>query len=60
MPFTKAGWSWSLVKQPIRTNMKNETGIDRDVYKHLDIRRGTSMRDRELFDSVDGGSPRDT
>ncbi|MEM4004817.1 MAG: hypothetical protein QXM43_04185 [Desulfurococcaceae archaeon] len=22
-------------------------GVDRDVYKHTDIRRGTSMRDRE-------------
>ncbi|MEM1962072.1 MAG: hypothetical protein QW564_04280 [Sulfolobales archaeon] len=27
---------------------------------YSDIRGGTSMRDRELFDSVDGGSPRDT
>ncbi|MEM0284713.1 MAG: hypothetical protein QXU85_03665 [Sulfolobales archaeon] len=26
---------------------------------YSDIRRGTSMRDRELFDNVDGGSPRD-
>ncbi|MEM0196453.1 MAG: hypothetical protein QXK66_02320 [Sulfolobales archaeon] len=34
-------------------------GIDRNVYKHLDIRRGTSMRNREPLDSIDGGSPRD-
>ncbi|MEM1962366.1 MAG: hypothetical protein QW564_05950 [Sulfolobales archaeon] len=34
-------------------------GIDRNVYKHLDIRRYISMRDREPLDSVDGGSPRD-
>ncbi|MEM1962415.1 MAG: hypothetical protein QW564_06035 [Sulfolobales archaeon] len=34
-------------------------GIDRDAYKHSDICRGTSMRDREPLDSIDGGSPRD-
>ncbi|MEM0196542.1 MAG: hypothetical protein QXK66_02785 [Sulfolobales archaeon] len=27
---------------------------------YSDIRGGTSMRDREPLDSVDGGSPRDT
>jgi len=32
-------------------------GIDGKLYKHLDICRGTSVRDREPFDSVDGGSP---
>ncbi|MEM1835691.1 MAG: hypothetical protein QW509_06830 [Sulfolobales archaeon] len=34
-------------------------GIDRNVYKHSGIRRYISMRDREPFDDVDGGSPRD-